>query len=111
MAAPPIWFFITAGLGTGLYAVFCFEIFSEPTKDRPLSWIIHQVWFNALGAATGWAACWLLGQRLRDGVLLDGWTLAYFLLAFIGVTGHMPRTVVGLVLAPGTLFDKVVGGK
>src|SRR5713101_1458001 len=52
--------------------------------------IMHQVWFNFVGSAFGWAALYYV---LRTG--LWDFELKHFvalLIAFVGITGHLPET-------------------
>jgi hypothetical protein len=108
---PPWWYTIPAILFSLFYGLSAFKIFDAPTCGKHWTWVIHQIWFNLLGAATGWSALWVLYLRAAHQDPFDIWNLLLFVLAFIGITGHMPRTIVGLVLAPGEIFAKLVGGK
>jgi hypothetical protein len=107
---PPWWFIVLGVVASLLYTGFCFSIFGESVAGKVWPWRIHQAWFNFLGAASGWAFTWALIVSQSDGFHVDGWTILLFLFAFIGVTGHMPRTVMGLVLAPFDLIGKLSKG-
>jgi len=111
---PPYWFIGVSLAASVFYSARAFAIFHVSGKDEDWSWWVHQVWFNFLGAIVGWAALWLLISKLRstaatESVQIDGWDFGLFVVAFIGVTGHLPRTLVGLVVAPGELFSRLVG--
>jgi len=106
---PPLWFFLVAAIGSVFYAKWAFAIFSVNTADKHWAWKVHQVWFNLLGSATGWAALWFLYLSLNTQGLFNLWNLGLLLLAFVGITGHLPKTIVGLVLAPGEIFSKALG--
>jgi hypothetical protein len=85
----------------GLYACIVFDVINY--KCRAWQWRFHQFWFNFLGAAIGWVAAWsILGSVLKclDGNCTNSITpssVLLFFLAFIGVTGHLPMSVMGLV--------------
>jgi hypothetical protein len=123
-----IWivFWIVALIASGLYGWNAWIIFVSPS---PPSWVQqqwHQRWLNFLGALVGWTALWLLlrkfgtcvvdpalrkfapcvvGQCINDVGALD---VVGALVAFVGVTGHLPYVVIGLVSGIPVLARKLV---
>ena len=102
------------------YGCSACEIFNVSKEDRPLSWRIHQFWLNFLGAAVGWIAAWaLLGSVLECNLLKCNLSIApssaaLFFLAFLGITGHLPATIIGLVGGVTEFVSKLlalIGGK
>ena len=90
--SPTTFVLLTAGLVASLlYGWNACAIFSEPPDGKPWAWKVHQFWFNFLGSAAGWIACSILVSKWRaDSGHID-WLLA--VVAFIGMTGHMPKAV------------------
>jgi hypothetical protein len=66
-------------------------------------WKIHQFWFNFAGSALGWLALYALKQNLASclpGNCLSQLTfldVVIFVIAFVGITGHLPFTTVSLL--------------
>jgi hypothetical protein len=120
-SSPWHWLFVAIAVGMSLFYGLCAcRIFHVPCEGEKNAWHIHQFWFNFLGSAVGWVATWaLLGAVLACASAACGNTIslssvALFLLAFLGVTGHLPMSVFGLI---GGLKEfvarllSVVGGK
>jgi hypothetical protein len=102
------------------YGLRACEIFTVPTENRPRSWRIHQFWLNFLGSAVGWVAAWAVLQATLEcastpcSLSLSPSAIALFFLAFLGVTGHLPVTVVGAIGGVSKLIDyllSLIGGK
>jgi len=74
-------------------------------SGRATVWIIHQAWFNCVGAASGWASCWCLICRSEP---LDAWSMALFLVAVIGITGYLRRRWSAWCKFPGVVRKIVV---
>jgi hypothetical protein len=126
----PTWFFpafITfASALSVFYAVFAVKIFlpalrrdnADRRAHRALcTWWVHQIWLNFLGSAVGWVCLWFVAVKLvpqferAPDLVSFGWEhAALALVAFIGVTGYLPFTVVNLAVGLGTLM-KAVGEK
>ncbi len=97
------------------YASKAFEIFGPKNDGRPSSWVFHQWWFDFLGSLAGWAALWLVIRRVvwsadqsqtidlkaSDGLLA--------IVAFVGMTGHLPRLIYGLVQSVDEIAKKLMG--
>lgn len=102
----PYWYFGMGGLVSILYGLFCYEI-HEMRRPKFGANVAHQTWFNFIGAAIGWVAGWFLGTRVLDGKF-DWAVVGLLMVTIVGITGHLPKTIVGLVLAPEFLFKKMV---
>jgi hypothetical protein len=115
------WAFCAVALAMSLfYGWYACQIFEVTASGKPTSWRVHQFWFNFVGAAIGWVAAWaLLGAVLScasgsctNSVSLS--SVALFLVAFLGITGHLPMSLVGLIGGLREFVAKllsVIGGK
>jgi hypothetical protein len=95
----------------GIYAVRIFVSQEQTKKDW--TWWFYQGWFNFAGAITGWSALYLLivkfGRNYPDSVnQLTFLDLVIVLIAFIGITGHLPYAVMGLITSLADLFAKAL---
>lgn len=115
----PTWFAWAFGLvalvASLFYGVKACDILEVSSAGKPWAWKLHQFWLNFLGALVGWAAMWPLVPRVA-GCLLEPCApaltvadVAVFFLAFVGITGFLPVTVVGLVLSVKELVGKLAG--
>jgi hypothetical protein len=87
---------LLAILGTLFYGLGCFQIFGD--AEIPLAHRIHQHWFNTAGAAIGWLAGWpVFNEWFVLGSAPTFATIALLVIAFIGVTGHLPLTTMTLL--------------
>jgi len=108
---------VIAVLGSLFYGFSAISIFVPKQEDHPKSWPwkIHQFWFNFVGALAGWLALALLmlkfgnydsfPRSLENLTFLD---LVIFFLAFIGITGHLPYTIAGLLNSLSEVFIKAL---
>lgn len=108
---------LTASFVYGRYACRIFEV---DDKAKHWSWHAHQFWFNFLGSTIGWVAAWaVIGSVLSCGQGRCSDTISFssvvlFFLAFLGITGHLPVSLVGLIGSLKELVTKLlssVGGK
>jgi hypothetical protein len=122
---PCILFCVVALVASGLsgwYAVKIFLTDIDPRKRwkhsssysqkkrMPFCWHMHQLWLNFVGSLVGWACLWFVVRWIVGGTSNFGWEYALLaLIAFIGVTGYLPSTAVGIVQAIGTLVEKAAG--
>lgn len=100
------------------YGISAREIFVEnQASDKPFSWKFHQFWFNFLGAATGWILLWCAIPKIlylfnfqenADFSLSDGLLV---LLSFIGITGHLPLTLWGVITSAKELVGKLFSSR
>lgn len=113
--------FVAVAFGMSLfYGLFACKIFNVLTQGEKVPWRVHQFWFNFLGAAVGWVAAWATISAVlscastgcENAISLS--SVALFVLAFLGVTGHLPMSIVGLVGGLQEFVAKllsVLGGK
>jgi len=115
------WLFWLAAIVASLfYGIKACTIFEVAVAGKPTAWRLHQFWFNFIGAITGWIAAWpLVGAAFvcaNSGcpTEVSASSVALFLLAFIGITGHLPLAVFGLLGGLKELVAKLLsagGGK
>ncbi len=83
-----LWASLAFGIFFGLRAKYIFGYkFDRWTWDQ---WI-YQFWFNFLGAFIGWMVAYYLSNI--EGLKFDLPHLGGLILAFLGVTGNLPRAV------------------
>ncbi len=110
-------YWVVALGASGLYAWHAVTIFTQSRQPdelpRPKPWIWHQRWLNFVGALAGWLALWILvkafGACLYSacGVEFGAIHAVGALIAFVGITGYLPSTVVSLVAGVGGLAGKL----
>lgn len=116
----PLWVLITVAILGAAFTLFyglrAIEIFVDPPpSNKPLSWRFHQFWLNALGSAVGWVALLFLLARVFPcfevacSAALTALDTVLFFVAFVGVTGYLPATVVGIVSSIGAIVGKIAG--
>jgi hypothetical protein len=120
MSALP-WVYGLVAVGMSLFYGFrACAIFGVSVDNHPRSWRFHQFWLNFLGSAVGWVAGWAVLRptiecaSLGCSLSLAPSAVALFLLAFIGVTGYLPATIVGAIGGASHLIAKLlalIGGK
>lgn len=108
-------FWALAVLFSAFYGWKARDIFQVKRPEESWAYLAHQAWFNFVGALSGWVAFWLealriawyatSGAQIQFG-LSDA---ALGIMAFIGITGLMPTTVVGLIQGIRELAGKVAG--
>lgn len=100
-----IYWFIAVCLSAwiGWYALTIFQVKSPNT---PHLW--QQRLLNFVGSLIGWVVLWALGIRFWDSLVTPNgystatvgwWDVLGGFVAFIGVTGYLPYTVIGLIHA------------
>jgi hypothetical protein len=110
---PPYW--IVALLCSLFYAWKARDIFMVEREQESWAYIAHQAWLNFAGAFCGWMALWL--EAIRITAYADSDAAPQFGLAdaglgavaFIGVTGLLPTTVVGFIQGIRDLAGRVAG--
>ena len=104
-----IGYWLVAVCVSGAIGWYALPIFSVEKTNTPMLW--QQRWTNFVGVLTGWLILWALGIHFWDSLSLPngyaavtvGWWDAFGgFIAFIGVTGYLPYTVIGLV---HTIFE------
>ncbi len=114
----PVMFVVIAFILSLFLGLNCLEIFDVDVKDQksfPKSRRVQQIWFNFTGSLFGWGALWCLLQRAS--VILGQcspsktgqatWSdFALAFVAFVGVSGYLPYTAMGIVEALKLLVNK-----
>jgi hypothetical protein len=113
------WFtvvFWVVGLGMSLFHGLCaVSIFNVKAPPKAGIWNFHQFWFNFCGSVSGWIALWFLLHKIALSLnapaaaspkLSD---IALFFLAFIGVTGYLPFSVITGVESFREIAAKIAG--
>lgn len=109
------WGFVLVGLGFSFfYGIKAAEIFQVQPVDK-ISWRLHQFWLNFLGSVVGWITLWFVMERVvaalsnTRSLQFNFPTVLLFLLAFVGIIGFLPVTVVNLINSVGALVGKIAG--
>jgi hypothetical protein len=84
--------------GSLAYGFGAFAAFGVDPNPRHGAWL-HQIWFNLVGAAVGWLAGWVVLVRwlscarfaCHDEPMFS--TIVLLVVAFVGITGHLPLTI------------------
>jgi hypothetical protein len=115
----PLWLtliFGFIGLGASVfYAWKAYDIFTVNTAGKPQAWHAHQRWFNFVGAVLGWMAMWFVARKVYSCLAvmcpghLDWSDAALIAVAFVGITGHPPYTLGGLLEGLRVLALKLAG--
>jgi hypothetical protein len=81
--------------------------------DYPRAWWWHQRWLNFLGALVGWLAFWFLGRKYVGYLVSactatpNAWDIAAAVIAFVGMTGYLPGTIIPPLQSLTGLLKKV----
>ena len=81
---------------------------------RFLLWSIYQFIFNFVGSLAGWGCLYLLTARIQVAAgsytqLTLSWSdCGLFFFSVLGLTGHLPQALYGLVVSLGNLADIAV---
>ncbi len=116
---PDAAFWSVAGGFAIFYGVGCFRVWpgDDPTSPVSRTWLAHQYWLNGVGSLVGWVALYFLLQKYVHGESIGEGAkdFALGLVAFLGITGHLPLTAVGIAVAIRDVAKKalaaVAGGK
>ncbi len=80
----------------------------DPYKDLKPAYRVHQFWFNFAGSFAGWCAVWAMNPaaclRSECTANLTWGSAALAVVAFAGVTGHLPAIFARLVTNLAGLF-------
>ena len=82
-------------------------------RTRFFFWGIHMFVFNFVGSLAAWACLYILIARIESvggayNALAFGWSdLGLFVFAVIGITGHLPQALYGIVTAFGKLAESI----
>jgi hypothetical protein len=96
------------------YGCKAFEIFGVDHAGKPGAWKFHQFWLNFSGSLAGWLILWVAIRRVS---LVVGSTdhalkmsdFILFLVAFIGITGFLPLSVVSFIQGIRDIVTRVWG--
>jgi len=99
----PVAYWIIAVCVSGWIGWYALPIFSVEKTNTPMLW--QQRLTNFVGALVGWLVLWPLGVRYWGCLSVAGctdvsvgwWDVFGGFIAFIGVTGYLPYTVIGLI--------------
>ncbi len=117
---PPWWFRVVALVFSLFFGVFAVRVWpvQPPEKDEAWNdghwwkskaryWLAYQFWFNFVGSLVGWAALWFVVPKswptTLPRVTWDSAVLA--VVAFAGVTGHLPGAFMQLLLGIAALLQ------
>lgn len=95
------------------YGLKATKIFGVSTESMPSSGILHQAWFNFLGSMLGWILAWTFVPDIYDSIKYDSHfeiglgRILIFILAFIGITGHMPYAIMLVINNLKLSFEKL----
>jgi hypothetical protein len=109
-----IGFILIAAAFSIFYGFAATSIFKVETSKKK-SWRFHQWWLNFLGSAVGWVATWFLLQKViavadsPSTVSIQWSDAALFFLAFVGVTGFFPFSVVSVLQVLRDIAAKIAG--
>ena len=114
------WCWVVIAIASSLILAFR-RVFRDPHEAYPLkdrkrssprfvyfSDCYYSFFFNFAGSMAGWLLLLALYARIRSDTALSslGWAdLVLGLLAFVGISGHLPQTAYGLVLSVSRLVD------
>jgi len=104
---------LVALIASLFYAFSARDVFDMPAEERSAAWRLHQFWLHFLGSAVGWIAFWFLVLHVKDCLMgpcapvFTSSDVVLFFLAFVGVTGHLPLAIVGLLFAVTSLLDRL----
>jgi len=105
----PPWGFVAIAVSVSVFhGVAAFWVFAAPVRKDNWFWNVHQFLLNLAGSLAGWTVLWLLWERVKLDGSMNGWDLGLAFISFIGVTGYLPRTAVGLTQVPTELFEKLL---
>ena len=102
-------FLVGAALFCMARGFFCFEALGL-THQKPTDTVAlwHQYLLNFMGAAVGCGASWLLWRHWPNDGQPTWPQVGLALAAFVGLTGYMPWTIVGLTNIPGEVAKAII---
>lgn len=107
------WLLALASSGLlGYYALDIHQVVGRDDLPDSARW--QQRWLNFVGALVGWSVLWplirkygpcLLADGRPSGAAPDGWAAFAGLIAFLGITGYLPGSIILPIQgAAGVLF-------
>ncbi|PYL43318.1 MAG: hypothetical protein DMF42_04415 [Verrucomicrobia bacterium] len=84
------------------YGLKAVDIFGVDHANKPAAWKFHQFWLNFAGSLAGWLMLWVAVRRVCSVVgsaehALKMSDFILFLVAFVGITGFLPLSVVSFI--------------
>ncbi|MBI5591355.1 MAG: hypothetical protein HY881_12820 [Deltaproteobacteria bacterium] len=79
----------------------------EPTLFTSFVWITYQFIFNFVGSVMGWCCTYVLIDRIQNNfpMSLNISDFVLFFISFLGITGHLPQSLYGIVVSIGSLMN------
>jgi len=106
------WLTVSFGIVAVVFSFFfgfnACEIFSVPKPEKK-SKCFYLFWFNFFGSIVGWAAFWIILFKILRYVDFSCQAdigfgdLVLALVAFAGITGHLPMATMGIFVSFGDL--------
>ena len=89
------WLALTMSFYWGIRAVILF------TKDRNWHWKSYQFIFNFIGSFASWCCFYILLVRTQNNMpsfqAVTSGDMVLFIMSLLGLTGHLPQVIYGLV--------------
>jgi len=114
-----VWFnslFWFVGLGfSSFYGFKALTVFEVEPGSKPKAWKFHLFWFNFVGSVVGWAVLWVLSRKVwlylqaKSPDQVNPWDIAFLLVAFVGITRHLPYALFGILRGINELAFKALG--
>ena len=106
-------FAVVAAAFSLFYGFKASQIFGVDHAGKTRSWKFHQFWLNFAGSVTGWLILWVAIRRVN---IVLGSSQAFkmsdfilFLVAFVGITGFLPLSVVSFIQGIRDIAGRVMG--
>jgi hypothetical protein len=109
----PVVFAVVALVFSLFYGWYAFDIFRVDRRSMRIPERVHQFWLNFLGSIAGWLLLWVAVQRLAFVIAspvhpLKVSDFILLLVAFIGVTGFLPLSVVSFIQGIRDIAGRVI---
>ena len=108
--------FVVVAIAFSLFYGFrAIDIFEVKPARTSRSWRFHQWWLNFLGSTCGWIAAWFVLHKVAAVshspavISIQLSDIALFFLAFVGVTGFLPFSVVSVLQGLRDIAAKIAG--
>ena len=107
-------FGIVAILASLFYGIKATKIFNVDATKMSFAWHFHQFWFNFLGSLFGWILAYSLLPDIYNSIVNDSKIEISFarifvlIIAFIGMTGHLPFTMMTAINYLKLAFEKIL---
>lgn len=113
-AMPGLLYGLAALAASIFYGLRACSIFGVSKDSKAWDWKVHQFWFNFVGSLIGWSLLWpivfsaysCMAEQCTFSPSI--WSAAALVFGFIGVTGHLPVTVMGVISGAVRIFEKLL---